>query len=80
MLSMATQRHPSTLEKLGWLHVPHLPDHLLAVAQPFEKLAKTLIEQVPDHPQLTLCLQHLIDAKDCAVRAKVAEDNGGTGS
>ena len=69
-------RHPSTTEKLGWLHVPHLPPHLLAVAEPFEKVAHELAEHTADHPQLTLALQHLIDAKDCAVRAKIAQVAG----
>jgi hypothetical protein len=67
-------RHFSVEEKLRWLEPnPNLPPHLHVIAGQFQGLALDLLEQIEDSPQLTLALQHLIDAKDCAVRAKIAE-------
>jgi len=67
-------RHFSVEEKLRWLEPnPNLPPHLHVIAAQFQALAMALLRQVEDSPQLTLALQHLIDAKDCAVRAKIAE-------
>jgi hypothetical protein len=67
-------RHFSVEEKLRWLEPnPNLPPHLHVIAGQFQTLAMALLRQVEDSPQLTLALQHLIDAKDCAVRAKIAE-------
>jgi len=65
-------RHFSVEEKLRWLEPnPNLPPHLHAIAGQFQTLAVQLLVQIEDHPQLTLALQHLIDAKDCAVRARL---------
>jgi hypothetical protein len=67
-------RHFSVEEKLRWLEPsPNLPPHLHVVAGQFQALASDLLEQIEDSPQLTLALQHLIDAKDCAVRARIAQ-------
>lgn len=68
-------RHPSVTEKLRWLEPnPNLPPHLHTIAGQFQALAEQLLLQIEDNPQLTLALQHLIDAKDCAVRAKIASE------
>jgi hypothetical protein len=67
-----TDRHPSTTAVAQWLDTEHLPEHLAAVARPFETLAAGLLEQVPDSPELTVALRHLLDAKTAAVRCAVA--------
>lgn len=55
---------------------PNLPQHLRAISEDFLDLAQALLRRVEvDGPQLTLALQHLIDAKDCAVRARIAADD-----
>lgn len=66
-------RHYSVQAKLRWLEPnPNLPPHLRDIAESIQSLALHLVEEIGDDPQLTLALQHLIDAKDCAVRAKIA--------
>lgn len=66
-------RHYSVQEKLRWLEPnPNLPEHLRTIAVLFLDLADNLLDEIDDNPQLSLALQHLIDAKDCAVRAKIA--------
>ena len=72
----AAARHYSVQEKMRWLDPnPNLPDHLKAVSVRFYDLACELLDEIEDHPQLALSLQHLIDAKDCAVRARLANDD-----
>lgn len=70
------RRHFSVEEKLRWLEPnPNLPPHLHLIACQFKTLAYELLVQIGDNPQLTLALQHLIDGKDCAVRARIATDD-----
>lgn len=66
------QLHPSICEKLQWFEHGHLPEHLAEVSEKFAELAHQLVGPLAlSGPQTTLALQHLIDAKDCAVRAAI---------
>lgn len=53
----------------------HLPPHLQEYSRPFAELAKLLIAKLPLGPERTVALRKLLEAKDCAVRARVEEDN-----
>lgn len=48
----------------------HLPPHLQEVSKPFGELAQKLLE-LPDNPERTTALRKLLEAKDCAVRARL---------
>ena len=48
---------------------PNLPPHLSRVAAPFAVLARLLLGELDDGPELTAALRKLLEAKDCAVRA-----------
>jgi len=50
----------------------HLPPHLQAVSAPFGLMARTIMETLPRNPERTVALRKLLEAKDAAVRAKVA--------
>lgn len=50
----------------------HLPEHLQAVSKPFSDLAE-LILTLPRNPERTVALRKLLEAKDAAVRAKLAK-------
>jgi hypothetical protein len=52
----------------------HLPPHLAEVSKPFADLARTLIETLPRNPERTVALRKLLEAKDAAVRAKLAKE------
>ena len=49
----------------------HLPEHLATVSKPFCELAQTLVLTLPPNPERTVALRKLLEAKDCAVRAKL---------
>lgn len=65
-----TGRHPATAHLARWLTVnPNLPIVGLDVADAVEGLAAELVAALPDGPELTAGLRHLLEAKDCFVRA-----------
>ena len=50
----------------------HLPAHLQETSKPFSDLAKSLMT-LPKNPERTTAFRKLLEAKDCAVRAKLAK-------
>lgn len=51
----------------------HLPEHLREVSRPFGELAKSIVETLPRNPERTVALRKLLEAKDAAVRARLAK-------
>lgn len=49
----------------------HLPDDLQEVSRPFWELADHIVKTLPDNPERTTALRKLLEAKDCAVRARI---------
>ena len=51
----------------------HLPAHLQAISKPFADMAD-FVMTLPRNPERTVALRKLLEAKDAAVRAKLAEE------
>lgn len=49
----------------------HLPPHLQEISKPFAELADFIIENIPKNQERSAGLRKLLEAKDCAVRAKL---------
>ena len=49
----------------------HLPPELQTISKPFGDLAKLIDETLPSNPEKTTALRKLLEAKDCAVRARI---------
>jgi len=49
----------------------HLPAKLQSVSMPFHGLAVTICKCIDPGPERTVALRKLLEAKDCAVRAKL---------
>ena len=49
----------------------HLPNDLQKDSKPFGELAKWVCETLPRNPERTVALRKLLEAKDCAVRARL---------
>jgi hypothetical protein len=69
--------HPSITALLAFFRYEHLPPHLQEVSKPFGDLARRLVSSDPDGlglegAEVTVALRKLLEAKDCAVRAKVS--------
>lgn len=62
-------RHPGTRHLIRHFTYDHLPEHLQAVSKPCGDLALSLVDALPDGPELTAGLRKLLEAKDCFVRA-----------
>lgn len=56
----------------------HLPESLQKVAQPFTSLAHIIVGSLPQNPERTVALRKLLEAKDAAVRARIAAPTVGT--
>lgn len=62
---------------LQFFKYEHLPARLQVVSAPFCELARALVDEehgLPRNPERTVALRKLLEAKDAAVRAEVAED------
>lgn len=66
-----TDRHPATTNLLKWFTWRHLPEDLQGVSQECFNLADSMVNQLPDGPELSAGLRKLLEAKDCFVRAAV---------
>lgn len=56
---------------LQFFHYGHLPPVLKAASQPFCELAQHIIATLPRNAERTMALRKLLEAKDCAVRARL---------
>lgn len=65
--------HPAIDHIMQFFSYEHLPERLQAVSRPFGELAEKLCEELPSNPELTAGLRKLLEAKDCCVRALVAQ-------
>lgn len=52
----------------------HLPPHLAEVSKPFAELAAVIVTTLPRNPERTVALRKLLEAKDAAVRARLATE------
>lgn len=62
-------RQPAVQGVMKFFAYEHLPEKLQAVSKPVHDLAVTMLETVPDSPELTVGLRKLLEAKDCFVRS-----------
>ena len=49
----------------------HLPEGLQEISKPFSTLAHTMSAVLPLNAETTVMLRKLLEAKDCAVRARL---------
>lgn len=61
-------RHPGTVQLLGFFEFEHLPPFLQAISAPCHDLAYDVAGSLPDGPELTAGLRKLLEAKDAFVR------------
>ncbi len=64
--------HPNVRALLKHFSYAHLPPELQKVSRPVCELAEDMAHQL-DGPELTAGLRKLMEAKDCFVRAALAE-------
>ncbi len=53
-----------------------LKPELREISAPFAGLAKQIVDTLPRNPERTIALRKLLEAKDCAVRAKLFRADG----
>lgn len=73
-------RHPNTIQLLGFFAFEHLPPHLQAISAPCHDLAFDMATTLPDGPELTAGLRKLLEAKDAFVRQALVAKQASEGS
>lgn len=62
---------PTQSPLLKYFSYAHLPEHLQFVSKPFCEMAHFIEDTLPACAEKTTALRKLLEAKDCAVRAKL---------
>lgn len=70
---MNEQSTPPTEHILQFFAYAHLPAHLQAISKPFHDLAHAMVNDIPRNPERTVALRKVLEAKDAAVRAFIAD-------
>lgn len=71
-----TNRHPSVEAILRFFESDHLPEPLKDIALTTKDYLGWILQTLPeDDPELTVGLRKLLEAKDCFIRAAVAQEN-----
>ncbi|WP_211103490.1 hypothetical protein [Azospirillum sp. TSA2s] len=71
----ATDEPPHGTDRmLQFFAYQHLPEHLQAHSKPFHDLAQTIVDTLPANAERTTALRKLLEAKDCAVRARIYKE------
>jgi hypothetical protein len=70
-------RHPSTTALARWFEFDHLREGPIRdTSAACADLAERMIEALPDDPELSAGLRHLLEAKDAFVRAAIRAQEG----
>lgn len=64
-------RHPATVQLLRWFEFDHLEGKPKGISRSCHSQAHTMVDELPDGPELAAGLRKLLEAKDCFVRAAV---------
>lgn len=70
----AADRHPATQQLARWFTFDHLRDNLRPPSRACADLAQEMINTLPDGPELSAGLRHLLEAKDAFVRSAITKD------
>ena len=71
MQAVGAGSNPNYEPMLQFFEYAHLPPHLQSVSEPFCKLAELIARDLPRNPERSAGLRKLLEAKDCAVRARL---------
>lgn len=66
-----TQPAPPAEPLMQFFAYAHLPPHLQEISRPFGEMAEWVMVTLPRNPERTTALRKLLEAKDCAVRARL---------
>ena len=63
--------HPSCVHLLKYFCFQHLDAYMQDTSKAFAELAFQMFKELPDNPEKSAALRKLLEAKDCAVRARL---------
>jgi len=59
---------------LQWFEYSHLPENLQEVSRQFAAMAGWIVDNLPRNPERSVALRKLMEAKDCAIRARLYKE------
>ena len=65
--------HPATQHLIDQFAYEHLPPALQKVSKPIGELARNMVAELAEGPELSTGLRKLLEAKDCLVRQRVID-------
>jgi len=65
---------PEGPEIMRFFAYDHLPEKLQRASKPFHLLARHIVDLYPPSAERSVCLRHLLTAKDASVRCQVMEN------
>lgn len=65
------EQQKTSSDLIQFFYYQHLAEELKEISQPFCELAHKFDELLPNNPEKSTMLRKLLEAKDCAVRAKI---------
>lgn len=65
--------HDKTADLIDRMVNPNLPDHLKRIATALQNEAMIAFNDSPDDIDVMFGVMHLVQAKDCLIRARVAK-------
>jgi len=68
-------RHSSVESVNRFFEYDHLPEPLKTISKLSAEYKDKILDHLDDDPELTVGLRKLLEAKDCFVRAMVAQEN-----
>lgn len=68
-----TKENEQTDHAMQFFAYKHLPEHLQEISRPFCEIAEWMQSELPRNPERSAGLRKLLEAKDCAVRARLAK-------
>lgn len=80
MSDETTKVDPPPHPLLQFFTYEHLPSGLREISAPFSDLAWKIWRELPQNAEQTTALRKLLEAKDCAVRARIAAGRGPIGT
>ncbi len=70
-VATAQERAAQADPMLQFFAYEHLPPFLREISAPFGQLAREMVATLPRNPERSAGLRKLLEAKDCAVRARL---------
>ena len=76
--NLTAGRHPAVVTLAGYFDARRVGELGRPIAAELEHTARTMLACIPDHPELSVGLRKLLEARECFIRAATDGEEAGT--